>query len=73
MFAHTVCDKIIVKPSRFGGGLAADVPIIAEREESSFSRYKAGVDVNGAMLLGQRHGIDVVIENVLWPAKKEDA
>ena len=72
-FAHESCDKIVVKPSRYGGSLEANVPVIVEREESSFSCYKAGVDVNGAMMLGQRHGIDVVIENVLWPAKKEDA
>tara|TARA_Y100000593_G_scaffold29950_2_gene59340 strand:- start:574 stop:924 length:351 start_codon:yes stop_codon:yes gene_type:complete len=73
MFAHTICSKIVVKPSRFGGGLVADVPVIAEREESSYSRYSAGVDINGALLLGQRHNIDVVMENVLYTANKEDA
>ena len=73
MFAHTICDKIIIKPSRFGGSLEARVPVIAEREESSYSRYSAGVDVNGAIMLGQRHNIDVVVENALYTAKKEDA
>jgi len=69
-FAHEECDKIVVKPSTFGGSLEARVPVIVERKESSYSCYSAGVDVNGAMLLGQRHNIDVVIENVLYPAKR---
>ena len=67
-FAHKSCDKIVVKPSRLGGVLEANVPVVVERQQNEPSGYSAFVDLNGAIMLGQRHNIDVVMENVLHRA-----
>lgn len=61
-FANEECDKIVAKNTPYSRTPEANIPVVAERDEEYYSGLVASVDLSAAILLGQRHDVDVVIE-----------